>query len=75
MFDNEIASAVTAAGRAIIEFTRKYVESKGYKVKYGDSVAGDSLINVNGKGFGALYISQSSNINSTERISRWVSKR
>lgn len=37
MFDNEIASAVTATGRAIIEYTRKYVESKGYKVVYGDT--------------------------------------
>lgn len=44
MFDNEIASAITSAGREIIEFTRKYVESKGYSVKYGDSVAGDSKI-------------------------------
>jgi len=46
MFDNEIASAVTACGRAIIEFTRQYVESKGYKVVYGDSVTGDSIINI-----------------------------
>lgn len=37
LFDNEIASAITSAGRAIIEFTRQYVESKGYKVKYGDT--------------------------------------
>lgn len=49
LFDNEIASAVTSTGREIIEFTRKYVESKGYAVKYGDSVAGNSLININGK--------------------------
>lgn len=49
LFDNEIASAVTSAGRAIIEYTRKYIESKGYSAIYGDSVAGDSLINVNGK--------------------------
>jgi len=46
MFDNEIASAVTAAGRAIIEFTRKYVESKGYKVKYGDTDS--SFIKIHG---------------------------
>jgi DNA polymerase I len=37
MFDNEIASAITATGRAIIEYTRQYIESKGYKVKYGDT--------------------------------------
>jgi DNA polymerase, archaea type len=37
LYDNEIAAAVTAAGRAIIEYTRQYIESKGYSVKYGDT--------------------------------------
>lgn len=46
MFDNEIASAITSAGREIIEFTRKYVESKGYSVKYGDTDS--SFIKIHG---------------------------
>ena len=37
MFDNDIASAITATGRAIIDYTQKYVKSKGYNVVYGDT--------------------------------------
>jgi DNA polymerase elongation subunit (family B) len=46
LFDNEIASAITSAGREIIEYTRKHIESKGYSAIYGDSVAGNSLIDL-----------------------------
>jgi DNA polymerase I len=37
LYDFDIGSAVTSVGRAIIEFTRKYVVSKGYIVIYGDT--------------------------------------
>lgn len=37
MFDNDIASAITATGRAIIDYTQKYVKSKGFNVVYGDT--------------------------------------
>lgn len=37
LFDREIGSAVTSVGRAIIEHTRRIIESHGYKVIYGDT--------------------------------------
>ena len=37
LFDREIGSAATSVGRAIIEHTRKVIESMGFKVIYGDT--------------------------------------
>ncbi len=37
LYDREIGSAVTSVGRAIIEHTRKVIESLGYRVLYGDT--------------------------------------
>ncbi len=37
LFDREIGSAATSVGRAIIEHTRRTIESLGYKVIYGDT--------------------------------------
>ena len=37
LYDREIGSAVTSVGRAIIEHTRKIIESLGYDVIYGDT--------------------------------------
>jgi len=48
LFDHDIGGAVTSTGRAIIEHSKKVIEDSGYKVTYGDSVAGNSLINIGG---------------------------
>jgi len=53
LFDNEIASAVTSAGREIIEYTRKHIESKGYSAIYGDSVTKNTKIDLGHK---SVYI-------------------
>jgi DNA polymerase I len=37
LFDHEIGGAVTSTGRAIIEHSKKIIESVGYKVIYGDT--------------------------------------
>ena len=39
LYDPEIGASVTSVGRAIIEHTRKLVESEGYTVIYGDTDA------------------------------------
>jgi DNA polymerase I len=37
LYDREIASAVTSVGRAIIQHTKRVIESLGYEVVYGDT--------------------------------------
>ena len=37
LYDEEVGAAVTATGRAVVEFTRDCVEDMGYDVIYGDT--------------------------------------
>jgi len=37
LYDPDIASAVTSAGREILEYTREIIEKEGYTVIYGDT--------------------------------------
>ncbi|KYC48982.1 MAG: DNA polymerase 1 [Candidatus Methanofastidiosum methylothiophilum] len=48
LYDRDIGSAVTATGRAIIEFTKNVVEEMGYSILYGDT---DSVLISFGKKF------------------------
>jgi DNA polymerase elongation subunit (family B) len=44
LYDRDFGAAVTSTGREIIQYVKKVIESMGYEVIYGDSVAGDSKI-------------------------------
>jgi len=44
LYDVRLASTVTAIGREGILYAKKLAEEKGYRVLYGDSVAGDALV-------------------------------
>ncbi|MFP9061044.1 DNA polymerase domain-containing protein [Natrialbaceae archaeon A-chndr2] len=41
LYDKEAASAITATGREVIEFTEEASNEIGYDVAYGDSITGD----------------------------------
>jgi DNA polymerase I len=41
LYDKEFGAAVTATGRAVLEFTEEAANEFGYGVAYGDSVTGD----------------------------------
>ncbi|MDG5759325.1 DNA polymerase domain-containing protein [Natronococcus sp. A-GB1] len=48
LYDKEAASAITATGREVIEFTETAATELNYQVTYGDSVTGDRPIVVRG---------------------------
>lgn len=41
LYDKDVASAVTATGREVLEFTERAVNEIGHEIVYGDSVTGD----------------------------------
>ncbi len=68
LYDRDIGSAVTATGRAIIEFTKEVVEDMGYSILYGDT---DSCL----LSFGNKYDSQEEMIKIAKHIESILNKK